>query len=180
MAYEVRLYSDYTLISWYICDLSVVSSMKLAFDTGAPLSWGTQIRVGDWQLFTLAMVMNYSFPRGIPYCRRLDILEMNDHDLHLVDRDALGLRMGDRLPFDRGDGDRYISAALHRLRFLCNPPWVTRPYAPISWHCFGLGHTVFLQNSQTGYWIRCRLSPGFAFRIALVLIDANLFLPAVH
>ena len=56
----------------------------------------------------------------------LDILQTDEHDLRLVDGNALDLRHHEvahsRIAFDRGDGDGYISAALHRLRFLCNPP----------------------------------------------------------
>ena len=73
---------------------------------------------------------------GVRKCRRLDILlEMDSHDLHLVDRHTLDLR------HHRGylklsnlniglnditsvyvDGDRCASAALHCISFLSNPP----------------------------------------------------------
>jgi hypothetical protein len=73
----------------------------------------------------------------------------DDNDLHLADRDALVLRHHEvahsRIAFDRGDGDGYISAALHRLRSLCNPPCrltICSHIATLHW--FGT-HTVFLE-----------------------------------
>jgi hypothetical protein len=69
---------------------------------------------------------------SLPPCRCADILlEMDDHDLHLVDQDALDLRHGFRFD-DHADlidimssyvaGDQYASTALHCMHFLCNPP----------------------------------------------------------
>jgi hypothetical protein len=71
----------------------------------------------------------------IPYRRRLDILlEMDDHELHLIDRNALDLRHIEEMLkflshsemidiiFRYVDSDRYASAALHCMRFLSNPP----------------------------------------------------------
>ena len=93
----------------------------------------------DWRLqllLTFALVSDYSdySVDGVARCRCLDILlEMDSHDLHLVDQHALDLR------HDRGflmectsglngiisvyvDGDRYASAALHCMSFLSDPP----------------------------------------------------------
>ncbi|KAF8801652.1 hypothetical protein BYT27DRAFT_6785965 [Phlegmacium glaucopus] len=69
----------------------------------------------------------------IPYCRCTDILlDLDDHDLHLVDQRALDLRHAYRAHFSSAglidiitpyvDGDRYAFAALHCIRFLSNPP----------------------------------------------------------
>ncbi|KAF8809941.1 hypothetical protein BYT27DRAFT_7187250 [Phlegmacium glaucopus] len=70
----------------------------------------------------------------IPPCRCADILlEMDDHDLHLVDQDALDLRHTYRAPYyftheldvrmsRYVDGDRCAAAALHCMCFLSNPP----------------------------------------------------------
>ena len=72
--------------------------------------------------------------RRVSYYRQLDIiLEMDDPDLHLVDRNSLDLRysQGFFMSFTRSlndtiplyvDGDSYASAALHCMRFLSNPP----------------------------------------------------------
>jgi hypothetical protein len=72
----------------------------------------------------------------IPECRCLDILlEMDGHELHLVDQNALDLRHNDGVFRDSHseiidiasryvDGDRYASAALHCMSFLSNPPYV--------------------------------------------------------
>ena len=93
----------------------------------------------DWRL-QLLLTLAVMYPRfaeasdGVAECRCLDILlEMDSHDLHLVDQHALDLR------HDRGyflvqilkltditsvyiDGDRCASAALHCMSFLSNPP----------------------------------------------------------
>jgi len=68
----------------------------------------------------------------IPYCRSADILlQMDDHDIHLVDQDALDLRHKHLGYWDGAliemisryvDGDGYTSAALHCMHFLFNPP----------------------------------------------------------
>jgi hypothetical protein len=68
--------------------------------------------------------------------RSLDILlEMDDPDLYLVDRNALDLRsslgyfktltssLNDIISL-YVDGDSYASAALHCMHFLSNPPYV--------------------------------------------------------
>ena len=77
--------------------------------------------------------MDHENRRVLDY-RHLDILlEMDDPDLHLVDRDSLGLRysQGFFMSFTRSlndtiplyvDGDSYASATLHCMRFLSNPP----------------------------------------------------------
>jgi hypothetical protein len=95
----------------------------------------------DWRLqllLTFAVVMDYSLffaetRVAVAGSRCLDILlEMESHDLHLVDQHALDIR------HDRGyladfildltditvyvDDDRYASAALHCMSFLSNPP----------------------------------------------------------
>jgi hypothetical protein len=75
----------------------------------------------------------------IPHCRCLDILlAMDDHELHLVDQNALDLRhiqvggafredwhsygeMKDITP-RYVDGDKYAFAALHCISFLSKPP----------------------------------------------------------
>ena len=64
-----------------------------------------------------------------PYCRVMDILlEMDDHDIHLVDQDALDLRHPDFMfPFldyihTCVDGEKYASAALYCMFFLSNHP----------------------------------------------------------
>ena len=66
----------------------------------------------------------------IEHCRCMDILlELDDHDLHLVDQDALDLRhaaialpeQNHIISFYVG-GDQYASAALHCMRFLSSPP----------------------------------------------------------
>ena len=63
---------------------------------------------------------------------------MDDHDLYLVNRDALGPRHDEvahsRIAFDRGDGDGYTSAALHRLRFLRESLDYMLPYRDIIIH----------------------------------------------
>jgi len=94
-------------------------------------------------LFTFA-VANVMMPPSrllgwvydIPHCRCGDILlEMDDHDLHIVDQDALDLRhwhpqsyfFSDRLMGRMSryvDGDSYASAALHCMHFLSYPPYV--------------------------------------------------------
>jgi hypothetical protein len=91
--------------------------------------------------------MDYSFPvfapaeanDGVRECRCLDILlEMDSHDLHLVDQHALDLRHYREYlsGFTLGlpvtvitditsvyvGGDGYASAALHCMSFLSNPP----------------------------------------------------------
>jgi len=71
----------------------------------------------------------------IPHCRCLDILlAMDDHELHLINQNALDLRhdevalclthseMLDITTSRYVDGDRYASAALHCISFLSNPP----------------------------------------------------------
>ena len=70
-----------------------------------------------------------------PACRCADILlEMDDHDLHFVDQDALDLRHIFRHYYFKQhaemidimssyvSGDQHASAALHCMHFLCNPP----------------------------------------------------------
>jgi len=72
---------------------------------------------------------------GIPHCRCGDILlKTDDHDLHIVDQDALDLRHWhpqSSLSFSGSpmgimsryvDGDKYASAALHCMHFLSDPP----------------------------------------------------------
>jgi hypothetical protein len=74
-------------------------------------------------------------PNTLPSCRWTDILlEMDDHNLHLVDQDALDLRhcltYGFQLPAElidimslHVDGDQlHASTALHCIRFISNPP----------------------------------------------------------
>jgi hypothetical protein len=93
----------------------------------------------DWRLqllLTFALVMSPTDPRfaeasdGVAECRCLDILlEMDSHDLHLVDQHALDLRHYGRrfVSFEfitsvYVDGDRCASAAIHCMSFLSNPP----------------------------------------------------------
>ena len=93
----------------------------------------------DWRLqllLTLALVRPYNATFGFAECRCLDILlEMDSHDLHLVDQHALDLRHDDghfmelHVTSDLTDilsvyvdGDRCASAALHCMSFLSNPP----------------------------------------------------------
>src|SRR5882757_1923056 len=84
-------------------------------------------------LLTLALVMDQSFDK-FSICRCLDILlGMDDHELHLVDQNALDFRhnrgvlrvsrteMLD-ITFRYVDGGKYASAALHCMAFLSNPP----------------------------------------------------------
>ena len=81
--------------------------------------------------------MDDSYKPVIPYtvapCRCVDILlELDDHHLHLVDKDALDLRHALSTSYHIPqlidnmslyvDGDQYASAALHCMRFLSNPP----------------------------------------------------------
>jgi len=102
-----------------------------------------QIYQSDWRLqllftFAVANVMDESeqllagWADEIPYCRSADILlQMDDHDLHLVDQDALDLRhaclgnwncVGMDIISLQVDGDSYNSAALHCMHFLFHPP----------------------------------------------------------
>jgi len=80
-------------------------------------------------------LLPFGWTSSIPYCRCWDILlEMDDHDLHMVGQNALDLRhwrLPSSLPFPDSsigifsryvDGDRYASAALHCMHFLSNPP----------------------------------------------------------
>ena len=70
-----------------------------------------------------------------PLCRCADILlEMDDHDLHLVDQDALDLRHSFQHYYSNRQAelidimssyvssDQHASTALHCMHFLCNPP----------------------------------------------------------
>jgi hypothetical protein len=88
----------------------------------------------DWRLqllLTFAAVMDDTLffvkkGDGVGY-RCLDILlEMDSHDLHLVDQHALDIRndSGELADFMTAyvDDDRYASAALHCMSFLSNPP----------------------------------------------------------
>ena len=72
---------------------------------------------------------------GVPHCRCADILLEMDHDLHLVDQDALDLRhcltrahstcppaeLIDMMSL-YVEGDQHAATALHCMRFLSNPP----------------------------------------------------------
>ncbi|KAF8809938.1 hypothetical protein BYT27DRAFT_7187242 [Phlegmacium glaucopus] len=96
----------------------------------------------DWRLqLLLTLIAASSGPHylsrltdyEIPPCRCADILlEMDDHDLHLVDQDALDLRHAYQGSYSTDmnvimsryvDGDRCATAALHCMRFLSNPPF---------------------------------------------------------
>ena len=91
-------------------------------------------------LAVAALALQLSFTpvsfNGVPHCRCADILlEMEmDHDLHLVDQDALDLRhcltahstcppaeLIDMMSL-YVDGDQHAATALHCMRFLSNPP----------------------------------------------------------
>ena len=62
------------------------------------------------------------------------LLDMDDHDIHLIDQNALDLRHDYQMrsatvpwidvlsPYV--DNDKYAFAALHCMRFISNPPYV--------------------------------------------------------
>ena len=72
---------------------------------------------------------------GVPYCRRMDIfLRMDDHDIHIIDQNALDLRHDHPVrsatvewidvvsPYV--DNDKYAFVALHSMCFISNFPYV--------------------------------------------------------